>query len=34
MLFGKRGKRGLLGINLEKYEAEEWAEKYLGKSEN
>lgn len=34
MLFGKRGKRWLLGINLSKSECKAWLEKYLWKSKN
>ena len=34
MLFGKRGKRGLLGINLDKQECKKWLEKYFQKEEN
>lgn len=34
MLFGKRGKRGLLGINLSKSECKTWLEKYFQKTEN
>ncbi len=34
MLFWKRGKRGLLGINLDKSQCKSWLEKYFGKAEN
>lgn len=34
MLFGKRGKRGLLWINLSKSECKSWLEKYFQKTEN
>jgi len=34
MLFGKRGKRWLLGINLSKSECKSWLEKYFQKAEN
>ncbi len=34
MLFWKRWKRGLLGINLSKEECKEWLEKYFKKREN
>jgi len=34
MLFGKRWKRGLLGVNLDKSECKNWLKKYLGKQEN
>jgi succinyl-CoA synthetase beta subunit len=34
MLFWKRGKRGLLGINLNKTECKDWLKKYFQKQEN
>jgi ATP citrate (pro-S)-lyase len=34
MLFGKRGKRGLLGLNLDKTECKAWLEKHFKKSDN
>lgn len=34
MLFGKRGKRWLVGINLSPEECKEWLKKYLWKAEN